>query len=233
MASQQLIEAIRTIRKECVIKDEPLKAYKLLKHFNFPELSEEEKNSYGMVRHVYDPEELRKAYQDVPCEDSELIEPEDLVLHAEYKYPRYAWILEEMVKEQAASMLDLGCYMGSVVTTAASRGIYGTGVDFTPVIINKAKARAKKFGLEDKCEFYIQDVTTFRKKADIVMSFEVLEHVIDPKAYLALMAANANKWAYVSTPNGPFMNGKGNVDMGWEWDGNGVRGHIRVFTKES
>lgn len=234
MGSLKLSEALRILRRELVTKDEPLKAYKLLKHFDLPELKEELHKSYMMVRHYYDPEEYRKAYQDVKCDDCELIETEDVALNAQIRYWRYDWILKEVVKEKAESLLDLGCYVGSVVLTAASRGLRGCGVDFTPKVIEVAKKRAKKFGLEDKTSFYVDDVTKFRTEAaDIVMSFEVLEHVVDPGAYLRHMASLAHKWAYVSTPNGPFGNGEGNKAQGWEWDGKGVRGHLRVFTKQS
>ena len=232
MADNKLIESLRELRKELVIKDEPLKAYKLLKHFDLPELKEELKNSYGMVRHYYDPEEYRVAYQDVAATDCEEIEPEDIALNAGIRYWRYGWILEEIKKEKAKSVIDLGCYVGSVVLTAAFKGIYGVGVDLTPKVIEVANKRRKKFELEGKCEFHVYDVTKFgKKKADIVFSFEVLEHVVDPVAYVQHMAGMAKKWAYVSTPNGPFQNGAGNRAQGWEWDGKGVRGHLRVFTE--
>lgn len=234
MGSLKLSEALKILRRELVTKDEPLKAYKLLKHFDLPELKEELHKSYMMVRHYYDPEEYRKAYQDIKCDDCEIIEPEGVALNAQLRYWRYEWILGEMVKEGAESMMDLGCYVGSVVLTAANRGIRGCGVDFTPRVIEVAKKRASKFGLEEKTSFYVGDVTTFDKeKADVVSSFEVLEHVVDPGAYLVHIANLANKWGYVSTPNGPFGNGEGNKAQGWEWDGKGVRGHLRVFTKNS
>lgn len=231
----KLIDAFRTIRKELIIKDEPLKAYKMLTYIDGREqkaLSEEIKKTYGMVRHVYSPDEYMKAY-DIPVPDAGQIEAEDIALNAGERYDRYRWILEELDKEKAKSLLDLGCYVGSVVLTAAKRGFTAYGVDMTRGSIDIANERARKFGLEKKAKFYLGDVRLFDKhEADIVMSFEVLEHIPVPGKYIRHMARLAKKWAYVSTPNGPFGNGEGNVKGGWEWRGEkDYRGHLRVFTE--
>lgn len=234
MDSNKLIDALRVIRKELIVKDEPLKAYKLLKHFNLEELKTELKNTKGMVRHVYSPKEYLRGY-DIPVPDAEMIEEEVYALNAGARYPRYQWILDEIKKEMVTSYLDLGCYVGSMVLTVAKMGIDAYGVDMTKGSIDIANKRAKKFGIEN-AKFFLGDVTEFTlQKADIVSSMEVLEHVVDPVAYVKNMANLANRWAYVSTPNGPFGNGEGNLTMkgGWEWDGIGIRGHIRVFTKQT
>lgn len=234
MVDDKVIEAIRTIRKELVIKDEPLKAYKLLTFVDQPyqkALNDEIKKTYGMVRHVFNNYEYEKAY-DIPVDDCEMIEAEEFAINAGFRYPRYQWILDELEKEKAESILDLGCYVGSLVLTAVNRGLVGYGVDMTSGVIKVARKRAKKFGLS-KAKFFQADVRLFEGvTSDIVVSLEVLEHIPDPVKYIQHMAKLANKWAYISTPNGPYGNGEGNLTMkgGWEWDGKGVRGHIRVFT---
>lgn len=227
---------IKVIRKELLIKDEPIKAYNMLKELNVPELEEELNNIYGMIRHIYEPEIYNSVYGmdgEFSIYDAELIEPEEVCTHAELRYPRYRWLLEGLVEDKAKSYIDLACYLGSLVITASSRSIKSYGVDLTKDAIDIARRRASKFGVG--AEFYLDNVETFDKvKADVVSAFEVLEHVTDPEKFIKHISSLANKAVYISTPNGSYGNGEGNLGH-WEWDGNEnhTRGHVRVFTKDS
>lgn len=224
--------AIRIMRKELVIKDQPLKAYNLLKAVNLPELEPELKRSYGMVRHYFEPTEHVKAY-DCPVPDAHLIEPEECIYDPGQRYPRYGWVCEEAKLNNIKSFLDLGCYVGTLPIYMAKNGIKATGVDLTSGSLAVAKSRADKFGVD--VEFIQHDVTTFKQGTyDMVVSFEVFEHVLDPQAYIHHLASltNPGGWIYITTPNGPFGNGEGNRTMkgGWEWhEGDGCRGHLWVF----
>jgi len=229
----KLEDAILIIRKELIIKDEPLKAYNMLLRFKeehgieLPELEKTKK----MIIHYFDPKELDFTHnENMDKDDFEIIEPPHYAEHAEERYWRYAWVLDNLKKDKAKSYLDMGCYVGSMVTTAASRGIRGVGVDLTKKAVEHARRRAKNLGLKNTT-FYQGDVTKFDKEiVDCVSSMEVLEHVIDPAAYLKHLADLANKWVYVSTPNGPYGNGEGNLPN-WDWRGpTDRRGHLVVFT---
>lgn len=231
-----LVEAIKILRKELLIRDEPIKALELLRLFNLPELAEEEKKSYASVRHIYDEEFYQKIYGmngEDEVADCENIEPRVLITNAERRYPRYAWVVAEMDEIKPKSYMDLACYVGSLVTTAASKGIKAYGVDMTQRVIDVARDRALSKGL--KCEFFVDDVTKFNKaKAEMVSAFEVIEHVADPKQFIEHLLSLSKGWVYITTPNGSFGDGAGNLGH-WEWDGvdEHVRGHVRVFTKES
>ncbi len=229
----ELSKAIKIIRQELVIKDEPLKAYKLLQLFpDVTDLDEERTNTLGMVRHCFDEEEYRKAYQDVPCEDCELIEPEAVIDNPASKFHRYGWLASELQKYKPKTYLDLGCYVGSLVIYASKLGIKASGIDYTPKVIEVARRRAIKNDVTP--DFYIADIRKFDKvKADFVSCFEVLEHIPEVEKFVENLAGMANEWVYLSTPDGPFGNGEGNIKGGWEWNGKGVRGHIRVFTQET
>lgn len=235
---QELIQAIKTIRKELIVKDEPLKAYNLLWNIDRQyqkELKDEMEKSAGMVRHYFSPHEYEKAY-DIPVPDAHLIEAEDIALDAGKRYDRYQWILDELKAEKAESLLDLGCYVGSLVLTAAKMGYRAWGIDMTKGSIDIANQRKEKFGIR-KAHFFVQDVRLDPPVlSDLVVSLEVLEHIPTPVKYIKMMARTANKWAYVSTPNGPFGNGEGNLTMegGWDWHGEkDYRGHLRVFTEKT
>lgn len=236
--TKEELDAIRLIRKELIVKDEPLKAYNFL--WNLPriyqrELKDEMEKSAGMVRHYFSPDEYEKAY-DIPVPDAHLIEAEDIALDAGKRYERYQWILEELKAEKAESLLDLGCYVGSLVLTAAKMGYRAWGIDMTKEAIDIANQRKDKFGIR-KANFFVQDVRLDPPVlSDLVVSLEVLEHIPAVVKYIKMMARTANKWAYVSTPNGPYGNGEGNLNMegGWDWHGDkDYRGHLRVFTEKT
>lgn len=233
-----LIEAVKEIRKELLIKDEPLKAYFMLKELSVPELKTELDNTYGMVRHAFEDEIYKKVYGmegEIETNDSERIEPEYAILDAGRKYTRYEWIIDEVNKEKPKTFLDLGCYVGSLVTTIANMGVESVGVDMTKTVIDTAKERAKRYNLQDKVKFYKDDVRVFDKfKADVVVCFEVLEHIPDDRKFIEHLCDLSTGWCYVSTPNGPYGNGDGNRGH-WEWDGVEVhtRGHLRVYTKST
>lgn len=58
------------------------------------------------------------------------------------------------------SVLDLGCGTGAEVVHLATKGFKDVvGVDFSPVAIRKAEARARAAGVADRCRFVRADVT--------------------------------------------------------------------------
>ena len=231
----ELLPAIKTIRQELVTKDEPLKAWKLLEHYkDVKGLDEERKNTYGMVRHCFSEEELIKSC-DIPADDCETIEPAIIALDPTQRYSRYKWAVDSILEQKAKSMIDLGCYVGSLPLYFAKCGLKTTGVDLTQATIKVAIQRATELNVNPL--FVLQDVTKFKpkEKVDAVTALEILEHIVKPQEFIHHIAdmLNPGGWAYISTPDGPYGNGEGNIKQGWEWDGKGVRPHIRVFVKET
>lgn len=71
------------------------------------------------------------------------------------------------------SVLDLGCGTGAEVVYLATQGFPDVvGVDFSPVAIRKAQARAKAAGVEDRCRFVRADVT--RPIPGIAASYDLI-----------------------------------------------------------
>lgn len=227
-----LINAVKTIYKELLIKDEPLKAYNLLKELDLPELEREKNISYKMVEHAFDEEIYQRNYghhgeDQIP--DAESIEPISFVDHPEKRYDRYGWIMGELKNTSPKSYMDLACYVGTLPLAAAKMGIKATGVDMTMRAVEMAKERNEKLGLN--AEFFCDDITKFKgTTAELVSAFEVLEHVSDPKEFIKHLCDLSTGWVCVSTPNGPYGNGDGNLGG---WNIPGYRGHLRVFTASS
>lgn len=226
--------AARLIRKKLLIGDEPLKAYNLLKALNIKDLEPELKKTYGSIIHMFEPDKYEKIYKDDSCLDYDIIEPEEHCLRADEMYGRFKWIFKNV--KEAKSLIDLGCYVGSLVLTAGKKyKISSVGVDLTQKAINIAKKRAKKFEVSN-VEFFQGNAVTYKseRKFDAVVAFEILEHVPDPVVFVKnlLGLVSDDGFVYMSTPNGAFIKGWGNCGQ-WEWDGKGTRGHVRAFVPET
>ena len=221
----KLEKAYKVIRKELLMKDEPIKAVALAKA-----LGKKDEIAESMIDHLYNPEKYETLYKDDNCLDYEKIEPESFALDADKIYHRYAWVMEELRRQKPKTMVDLACYVGSLVLTLSNKGIEATGVDMTTIAIEAAKKRAKKLKLGAK--FFNQNLFDHKGKYDAVISFEVIEHIADPKAFIdhLLSLTNPGGWCYITTPNGPYDDGRGNAS---NWNGKGLRGHVRAFTKAS
>jgi SAM-dependent methyltransferase len=56
-------------------------------------------------------------------------------------------------------VIDLGCGTGANVVFLAERGFDVTGVDFSPVALGRARARAEQAGVAARCRFVEADLT--------------------------------------------------------------------------
>ena len=83
--------------------------------------------------------------------------------------------------------LDMGCGAGLLSEPLARLGAAVTGVDAAPENIGAARTHAEAGGLA--IDYRTGDTATVRGEAfDLVVSFEVIEHVTDPVAFVAGLA---------------------------------------------
>ena len=88
--------------------------------------------------------------------------------------------------------LDIGCGMGDITLALARLGAgHVTGLDLVPRYTSAAIANARLLGLADKAEFVCHDVHDWTppRRFDVVLSHEALEHIHDPKGFLARLDA--------------------------------------------
>lgn len=81
-------------------------------------------------------------------------------------------------------LLDVGCGSGRFLAQARSLGYTVTGCDFNPVAVEMAR---KRYSLPD---VHLASLEEFRRRHperrfDVVTAFEVMEHVDDPREFLA------------------------------------------------
>jgi SAM-dependent methyltransferase len=90
------------------------------------------------------------------------------------------------------SYLDIGCGTGDITLALAKLGAgHVTGLDLVPRHTSAAIANARRLGLAGRVEFVCHDVHhwTPRRRFDVVLSHEALEHICDPKGFLARLDA--------------------------------------------
>lgn len=102
------------------------------------------------------------------------------------------------------TFLDVGSNYGFTVKAARDLGLDATGIDIDDVAV---KAARETFG-----DFYttisIEDYAQSGKKADIIYTSEVIEHVPDPSTFAkaAYDILNPNGILYLTTPDGAHWN---------------------------
>jgi 2-polyprenyl-6-hydroxyphenyl methylase / 3-demethylubiquinone-9 3-methyltransferase len=97
--------------------------------------------------------------------------------------------------------LDVGCGAGLLCEPLARLGASVTGLDAAAENVAVAKAHAAAQGLS--IDYACADVAAFSGQFDLVTSMEVIEHVTDPAAFVAALAARlaTGGLMIMSTPN--------------------------------
>ena len=99
------------------------------------------------------------------------------------------------------SALDVGCGAGLMCEPLARLGAEVAGVDAASENIGVARAHSEGQGLSIRYE--CADVAALSGQCDLVTSMEVVEHVSDPAAFIAALAARLAPGGLMilSTPN--------------------------------
>ena len=102
---------------------------------------------------------------------------------------------------QDKTALDVGCGAGLLAEPLARLGAKVTAIDAAPELIEVAKAHAAGAGLA--IDYHATAVEDLEGTFDLVTAMEVVEHVADPRAFLASLAARLAPGGLLilSTPN--------------------------------
>ncbi len=112
------------------------------------------------------------------------------------------------------SALDVGCGAGLMTEPLARMGATVTGIDAAPE--NVAAAHAHAAGQSLHLTYACADIATFAGRFDLVTSMEVVEHVTDPAAFVAALAARLapSGLMILSTPNRTLFSRLGLITLG-------------------
>jgi len=130
------------------------------------------------------------------------------------KYQALLQLLEKIDPEKKSKILDVGCFNGQITNDLVRRGFSVTGCDIGEEALELAKQDANQAGLNtvfEKCSY--KDVgQRYEKQFDIVICFDVLEHVLDPKLLIKGLekACKGDGQIFINIPNGAWH--QGNMD---------------------
>ena len=113
------------------------------------------------------------------------------------------WHLDECTLRPLTgkSALDVGCGAGLLAEPLARMGATVTAIDAAPELVEAAKAHADGAGLS--IDYRAIGVEALDGQYDLVTSMEVIEHVADPRAFIASLADRLAPGGLLilSTPN--------------------------------
>lgn len=142
----------------------------------------------------------RRTEQDFKIEEYEdfyedhyfLETPDEAATEAHQHLPRVGWALDVAREINAKTVLDLGCLEGlCILTLAKQAGMSGVGVDLSKDGIELGLRRAKDHQLpvafyQMTLEKYLEKSVNKGEKFDLVVLFEVMEHVKNPELVFEL-----------------------------------------------
>ena len=106
---------------------------------------------------------------------------------------RIAWILSQIRRRfpepAGLRLLDVGCGAGLAAEALARAGLDVLGVDAAPAAIAAARAHAAGAGLRLAYqETTVEALAVSGEKYPVITALEVIEHVADPAAFVAVLA---------------------------------------------
>jgi SAM-dependent methyltransferase len=118
---------------------------------------------------------------------------------------RMSLVLETIDRHAApaGSVLDVGCGTGFLLERLAERGYRGVGVDLSPESVAHARRRLEDVGAADMSAVVGSAYEPPEGPFDLICLTDVLEHLEEPRACLAALAARLapGGLVVVSTPN--------------------------------
>ncbi len=199
---------------------------------DFPELADLKAWAEKVEVHLEDPEEYMKFYNSPEC-GAEF--NHDLFKEGRPPLPRVEFLISWLQRHQpAARVLEVGCFDGTtgIHVLRACPLVHYVAVDTMEAALKAFEERAKAEGTADRLETHIglaDDLfeTGQSLRFDVIVLFELVEHLPDPQATLESMRSRLRIGGhlFVSTPWGSYDRGRP-----YNLDKRDPRGHVRAMT---
>jgi len=141
--------------------------------------------------------------------------------------------LGELVERSGAlEAHEIGCGEGELAIRLARAGLRVRGSDASAEVIEEARRRAAAAGVEvDYRAAPIEALEPRYDAAELIVCCEVLEHLPDPEAALATLAALARPWLLVSVPREPLWRALNLARVSYVSDLGNTPGHLGHWSK--
>lgn len=141
--------------------------------------------------------------------------------------------LGELVERSGAlEAHEIGCGEGELAIRLARAGLRVRGSDASAEVIEEARRRAAAAGVDvDYRAAPIEALEPRYDAAELIVCCEVLEHLPDPDAALATLAALACPWLLVSVPREPVWRALNLARLSYVGDLGNTPGHLGHWSK--
>ena len=216
--------------QELMLLNQPLQAWNLVKDITSP-LKDA---VYAKVRHAFEPKEYQKYY----AEDlNEVPFPIKWTFGCDRIVPRYTWLIGNLVKIDVKHLLDIGCGTGELGLTLGILEIPSTGLNLNIKSIKYAQDLAKEKNIDKITKFLNIDFFDYTTQHDVVVMFELLEHLTNPVKGLekAFHLVKPGGSLFLSTPRAG--DNEGITRNKWvqkpnSWADGLPSGHLQLFNED-
>jgi glycosyltransferase involved in cell wall biosynthesis len=221
---KKVLDAFLTLHEHLGRNDEWLKARRIFTYIpklieQHPEVRRRHINTRLSTAHVDDPQIMVDFYRNNPGwapMDEEMIWSQGWREH-----PRMAFARKSVTCDPPATILDIGSSDGFISLPLAKEGHIVEGYDLDPRCVDLANERAAKWDL--RAHYNVGSIDDAKGKYDVAFAFEILEHLVDPSAFLDKIDEHARK-VVITTP---FLAWEGGRVA--DWQKVEPKGHLRVF----
>lgn len=234
MDRQRVLDAVKVVYETLGRWDEWIKVRKFMRVIpkiieNTQEISDLHQFVLDVTQHIEDPQAMLDFYDG---NTGWVAASDEMILSENYgSYPRLAFARKSISCAPPATILEIGSSDGFISLPLAKDGHIVTGYDLDPRCIELANERAVKWGYQDpdgpvkngRARYLVGSIGDVDGKYDVALCMEIIEHLVDPGAFLDQVDEHARK-VVITTPFMAWENGR------WpDWEKRELKGHIRIF----
>ena len=141
--------------------------------------------------------------------------------------------LDELLERTGAEEAhEVGCGEGELAIRLARRGLRTRGTDAFPQVLEEARSRARRAGVEVDFEATpVEALDPAHDGAGLVVCCEVLEHLSDPEHALEVLARLARPWLIASVPREPLWRALNLARLSYVGDLGNTPGHLNHWSR--